>query len=125
MQLDCVRRDAGLTVLVVEEGDAGCALGQILATASAFRICRRRYAVAPVVQSGERVSPIIVCLPAAQDEMVVEVGLRAVERHCGRHREDLALKGKPCQPKPRTLLMTRLLLNLPSSVRSASRSFGL
>jgi hypothetical protein len=73
VQLDCVRRDAGLTVLVVEEGDAGCALGQILATASAFRICRRRYAVAPVVQSGEPVSPIIVCLPAAQDEMVVEV----------------------------------------------------
>jgi hypothetical protein len=64
VQLDPVRSDAGLPVQVIEEGDAA----DTRPSAEAGHpprplICLRPEAVAPLVQSGEGVSAIIVLEP--------------------------------------------------------------
>jgi hypothetical protein len=64
MQLDRVRSHAGLPVLVVEEGDPhDTSPGGDLAAPRAAAICLRRLEVAPLVQSEEGVSAIIVREP--------------------------------------------------------------
>jgi hypothetical protein len=64
MELDSVPSNTGLPVEVVEEGNPTTrALAQTRATLRAAAICLRRLAVAPVVQSEDGVSAIIVREP--------------------------------------------------------------
>jgi hypothetical protein len=64
MQLDAVPSEPGLPVLEVEEGDPDTrALAQSRAARRAAAICLRRFGVAPLVQSEEGVSAIIVREP--------------------------------------------------------------
>jgi len=64
MELDRVRRDAGLSVLVVEEGHADDTSPSAHPRDPARGdICLRRADVAPVVQRAEGVSAIIVREP--------------------------------------------------------------